>query len=500
MALPTIPSPWALKHQHVERQLSRIHEQHQKFRHQWDVVASYYKGQNMKNNIRGSLTSDASYRKSMDAYATLEEKNRKATALHKRRMKLQKLLCEENLRYEAELQRLSAGNYSRLQEMQERSENLKSAREEKRKQLAQEKLYEHWKENNPELRMLQSEIHREHVKEAWGEQTQRKQEAFKKENVEEVKYANQYEEARIKALEEIKKKEAQRLQEEKERARILQQQMAELKAREQQAALLQREEEEILREQWELEKLQEERGKVEEQRKKGQLQRFLHHQYKAQLRRRAQQIQEELEFDREILRKLQEEEKKSKEVQTARQQKAKEDVEWMKQVLEQQLKLEKEREAELDLIYREEARRVWEQREEEWRKERLARERLMAEVLGERSQQMKDRAEDNRQQQQELLHEREELLLCLEDAQHTARKEKQETERRKQMRHEELDHQMTEREHQKRAIIDETARVQEREKKEKEEYERAMSEEVARMKHLGFVQQRRPRSSRLAWD
>ena len=60
--------------------------------------------------------------------------------------------------------------------------------------------------------------------------------------------------------------------------------------------------------------------------------RFLHHQYKAQLRRRAQQVQEELEFDRKILQRLQEEERKDAEQQTARQQKAKADVAWMKQV------------------------------------------------------------------------------------------------------------------------------------------------------------------------
>jgi len=50
------------------------------------------------------------------------------------------------------------------------------------------------------------------------------------------------------------------------------------------------------------------------------------------------------------------------------------------QVLEEQLKLEQEREAELDLLYREEARRMWEQREDEWKRERLAREKLMQEV------------------------------------------------------------------------------------------------------------------------
>jgi len=61
--------------------------------------------------------------------------------------------------------------------------------------------------------------------------------------------------------------------------------------------------------------------------------RFLHHQFKAQLRRRALQIQEELEFDREILKMLQAEEERRQEAETERNKKAKADVQWMKEVI-----------------------------------------------------------------------------------------------------------------------------------------------------------------------
>lgn len=85
------------------------------------------------------------------------------------------------------------------------------------------------------------------------------------------------------------------------------------------------------------------------------------------------------------------------------------DAAWMQEVLEEQLQLEQEREAEFDIlhrfvgfrgsgghldrcihcdgnddddddVYREEAQRVWAMREAEWEKERRARERLMQEV------------------------------------------------------------------------------------------------------------------------
>ena len=56
----------------------------------------------------------------MDAYSTLNQKNKKRADLCKRRERLSKMLSEENIVYEAELQNLSVGNYTRLKEMKER--------------------------------------------------------------------------------------------------------------------------------------------------------------------------------------------------------------------------------------------------------------------------------------------------------------------------------------------------------------------------------------------
>ena len=61
--------------------------------------------------------------------------------------------------------------------------------------------------------------------------------------------------------------------------------------------------------------------------------RFLHHQYKAQMRRRTQQVQEELELDRQILLRLQEEESRRDQIDVERQNRVKEDVKWMKKVI-----------------------------------------------------------------------------------------------------------------------------------------------------------------------
>ena len=67
-------------------------------------------------------------------------------------------------------------------------------------------------------------------------------------------------------------------------------------------------------------------------------------------------------------------------IKTARREKAQADAEWMRNVVQQQLKLEKAREAEMSQLYQDEAARVWQSREAEWSRERAARERLMNEV------------------------------------------------------------------------------------------------------------------------
>lgn len=57
-------------------------------------------------------------------------------------------------------------------------------------------------------------------------------------------------------------------------------------------------------------------------------------------------------MDRKILESLSAKEEEDGQLKTARKEKAKADAAWMKQVVEEQLRLEKAREAELDMLYR----------------------------------------------------------------------------------------------------------------------------------------------------
>ncbi|NWW48071.1 TCHP protein, partial [Pedionomus torquatus] len=289
---------------------------------------------------------------------------------------------------------------------------------------------------------VESELHRKHVMEAWGDQVMEKNKQEAAELQQKKRYENKYEAARREALERMRQEEEKRRLEEKQQAETLLQQIEELKLQEAEATKLKKERQNLLKQQWELENLEEERKQMEEQRKKKELGCFLRHQCNAQLRRRAQQIQEELEIDRQILLAILEKEDEDQRRLSARREKAIADVAWMKRVLEEQLQLEKEREAELQVLFSEEAKKVWEKREEEWEREKKARDRLMNEVLAGRQRQIQEKMELNRQAQEESIKYREQLIKELEEAKELSRREKEREEEQKTSRRQELEAQV----------------------------------------------------------
>lgn len=71
----------------------------------------------------------------MDAVKRQGEKDLKAMRLERRRSQLKRLLKKETDMYEAELKGLSRSNFDRLEEMRDRSDEMKTARETDRKEV-----------------------------------------------------------------------------------------------------------------------------------------------------------------------------------------------------------------------------------------------------------------------------------------------------------------------------------------------------------------------------
>eukprot|EP00794_Sanderia_malayensis_P013779 gene13779-15221_t len=479
MALPTLQPFWVKNFKNTsEAMMVKRNQDQADFREKWNKNSQYFQKSEVETSKQKYWASDGSYHKSMGAADEAYKKSTKQAILEKRRNQLAQLICKENSQYEAEMKDLRLCNSGKLIQMRERADELKEAKEERRKKIAEEKLYENWKANEPELRNVQFEQNKKSVIKKWGEQVTEREDIQKTARDEERRLSHKMELERLRAMEEEAKKAEERKMENIEMKRQLQRQITELKLKEEESLMLKREEEQLERQKLLIEESEEKRKRFDEQRKKQEYGRVLVRQYKAQLRRKSRQVQEALELDLKILEDLAREQEDNTALKTARREQARADAEEMRKVVAEQLKLEKKREAELDLLYQEEAARQWQKRETEWERERIARERLMKEVLGERQKQVDDRMHIVQQRQQESIEERENLLHEMEKYQMGVLEEKELETQRKKEREQEIVQQITSRrERQKESDAAERQLLQ-RKRQDEEAYKRMLEREA----------------------
>ncbi|XP_057688733.1 trichoplein keratin filament-binding protein [Corythoichthys intestinalis] len=384
--------------------------------------AKYLREECVRNHFYNEWTSRHSFEQSMSAYCKQKLEDEKMDNLEQRRIRLRDMLKEEQKQHEMELKQLQ----SRGGAMLKKTEEQDLLRGERRKKLAQELLKEHRKRTNPILQQVETRS---------------------PENVNQLPVENEREMTPKEDLEKMEHSVENEDFEERKREELLQKKMEELKRMEEEATRLKADEETLQIKLWELDKLELERKKFEERHKMAQMRRFLTRQYRAQLRSRAQQVQEELDSDFKILSTLLKGEQDVR-IEGTRRERIFADAAWMKQVIEEQLQLEREREAEFDLLHREEAQRVWEKREATWEHERKARELLMHQVLSGRRKQMEVKMQKNREAQMESLRKRDELIQELEKANELRRQERelkhQESEREKRRQAEQAEEQLQE--------------------------------------------------------
>ncbi|KAL8604635.1 hypothetical protein ACOMHN_013415 [Nucella lapillus] len=488
MALPTMPSYWNSKKGMYERAIVRQRNHDSDFRQKWTETSDYFQKNNVMAAKQTEWGSGKAYQSNcIDTFHKSCERDLKAMNLKKRQDKLRSLLMDESRQYEAELKGMSRNNYERIEEMKDRAEGLKSAREEKRKQVADEKLYEHWQKNNPDIRKVQSEMMKDNAVGHWSHQQEESRLRAEDERRAKEEIEQQMEEERLAALESERQREEEKLREEFELRDHLKRQMTELRDREAEAHDLKQQHDLLLQQHWEMEKLEAKRQHKEDQRKKMDLGRALLRQHKTQMMHKSKLIQEELELDRRLLEDMIEKEHDEISLQTARREKAKADAQWMKQVIEDQLRLEKTREAEMDMLFQDEAARMWQRREGEWERERQARKRLMDEVLEGRQEQIVDKLEEVKRRQQESLERREELLRELEIANQLTQREQKKVQEEQEAFKQELKEQVDE--HQ---TMEKMARLNLHMEDEEDiqadrDYQDFLRQETDRMKQRGYT-------------
>ncbi|XP_011477490.1 trichoplein keratin filament-binding protein [Oryzias latipes] len=497
MALPTLSTHLSSRSRMAADQLSRRREQEARWRQQWEMHARYFREQNLHSLRQAAWGSRSSFHQSMSAYHNQRLQEEKKANLEQRRDRLRAMLQGERDQLEAELRALVPDRNTLKSRLVQKTEELRTAREDRKKKLAQELLKEHWRKNSPELREAESALHKDYVVSQWQEQISEKKQKEVTEQEEKRHFENEYERSRKEALQRMKQAEERKKEEERKTAEELRKQMEELYLREEEATRLKKEQDALLHQQWELEKIEEERRKMEERQKKTEIRHFLIRQYRAQMKRRAQQVQGELEADRRILAALLEGEQEEMKLETVRRERAVADAAWMKRVIEEQLKLERQREAEFESLHREEAQRVWERREAQWEKERKARERLMREVLMGRQQQLELKMQKNREAQEESLKRREELIQELELERELRRQEKEKEEGRQTARAKDLKAQMEQ--HQQEQLEEQHLMEQEEEENRKalEIQKQELRLEMQSMAEKGYQEKihSRPRSA-----
>lgn len=442
MVLPTLNSYNDLKKVNFNQDFLRqkhhnTYEQQQK----WSNASKYYNNSYVNAARNSQWTSDKSFDASMNAYTRQQDDQQTARAQKKdilkdRQGKLQLLLKEDASKYEKELKELRINgpkNSKTLESLKYKIDNIKSAREDDRKRLAEEKLYQHWRENNPDIRQIESKQLTDHVTKQWTDQVKEKDEAMKLLDQENMDYARYLEAENQKAEDLDIELKHLKLDREIELKEILKQQMIELKQREAESEVLGREENEFLQERYEIMHLNGQRNQLNEKNAKTEYGNYLLRQHKVKLRQKAKEIQDALALDLKILEHIADVQAKQKYIDVEKRFKAKEEAENMINVLNQQMILEKQREAELDSMFQDEAAREWDKRNAQWERERIARENLMKQVLDERKIQMEDKLVLLNQKKIETLEKREELIKDMEKTQQMAIAEKQ---RAEQQRHE----------------------------------------------------------------
>lgn len=365
--------------EYLEQHILKKREAEVKRAAYWSETSDYYSKVAQQSERYNGLTSQEARRASLEASTKEREREKRKEGLLGRRNKLKVLYAKEKEMYQEELEKLPSG-VKPIHDMRSEREKMRKEREEVMKKEAEIKMLQHWKINNPKFREAESSRGNIMVRKQLEQQMAEKRES------EEQKRKEQEDMDRLMMEEDIRKRNELLKKEEERKAKLdnlkkdLEMQMRELREREREMEVWRRaraEQEELQRR---VEQCEEERKRVDLTRANREIETYQKRQHRLKLKMKTKQIQEDLEADKRKLQEMEAITRLQDDVQEEKKRKAVEEVEWMRNVLEQQQEEEKKREKELELMFAEEAAKMWAKQEEVWEREVKARKRLMDEV------------------------------------------------------------------------------------------------------------------------
>lgn len=439
---------------HRLREESLARKRNQEYHKQlfWNDITNYYKTWDLqvsKYNVWASQP--------QSPVSAKQEKLLEKESLEQRRAKLKELLAHEKKQLEEELKELNKrqksarSSYKPISEDKIESVDLEMMMKEQengRHEAAIQK-YHQWKAEHPILQNLKKNRCQESMKKCWIEQMKEKQRQKEKEK--ELMQKLEEENEKQRKLEEEREVEVARKKQEEMRQlkNYLLNQIQEVKLKDEITEQLKLEEQKEIKLKMELERIAVERNQVEKQRRNRELRSILRHQYQTRLKQRNKQIQEELQEDKrlidEITRCIEKEEAEDNKIRIE----ARKEIDRANAMLAEYTRLEKQREREMEFMFFEEARKMWQNQETRWNAEQEARNHLMRDVLITIQKQVKDKLQKNAEKHTVLINEKEALIQSIEDVNKQLKEKETETARKKKEYMMDLQRQIKEKEYQK---------------------------------------------------
>ncbi|XP_067667219.1 cilia- and flagella-associated protein 53-like [Haliotis asinina] len=332
-----------------------------------------------------------------------------------RRERLRTLLRNEEQQYLEEMTAKEETTIERQAKMRERAKFLKDKREEERLQFVQDKLDQQFRNQCEELRSTLSKRQQDQVCAERLDQLRYKEEIEIEKAAQDQMYAQLWEEDRLKKAEREEREAKAQHERNREVLDVLRKQMAALEKQKDEERLLKDEEAQLLREQAALRKMEEQQAQAEKIRKQKETRDMLDLSLKMKMKKKAREEQEQLAFDLKMLEQLLEESRNEAMEQMQRKRELREEDRRYRDYLAQLMAEEKAKEIELERLINEEVEKMWQKRLNQWKLERLARKKLLQDVLDGRAVQIQERLAQNELRQLEAQREKEELVRIIEE-------------------------------------------------------------------------------------
>jgi len=369
---------------------------------------NYYKMMDKKADFERA-TVDANIRYNLYKNYT-QLKNIQREQFEKRQQRLAALFEKDRIEWAKLIEENRETVFDRIQCMKDEIKVLREKREAKIKKENENALYNLWRNNCHEIRGFESKL-KEKETAAAQEQQIKQREIAKKAEMEYTKVWDALtENNRLKKVEYYNNEEKKRRNVGIFIGKCLQQQIEEIRKRKEEEEKFKK-----LQKQYDLERLrmlqlENERNEIIRKQNSLNTRREIEEFNKETARRKAEEVQKELEMDLKIINELKKEMDNDFEEETKKKKEIKRDIDLFMEHIKKQKAIEKERQKQIDEAYLQEYNRRNKIMYEKWKQEQLSRDKLMKEVMKAREEQINEKIEKNKQEQEENKREIEKLM------------------------------------------------------------------------------------------